>query len=162
MREDGIVRDPDPVRVHREASPIDHPDLSVTKKKLSFGSLFNEVHLPVAYFPRGLPADSLGVKSENGGITLSQDIYNSVGAIFLEGSILQLTGGTVNLELYDYTDGVVKVSLSFNSWGVTRTVQNLKPSLKKGNILGGRLNVTEAGPPGSLAGDAWIRLILRV
>lgn len=68
------------------------------------------------------------------------------------------------MELYDYSAQVVRTSVS----GLTspmvrgRSVLNLKPYLVAGNVLGGRLNVTTAGPAGSVAGDAWIRLILKV
>jgi len=161
---DGIYREPPTLEQHRGAVPIDHPDNSITKPKLSFSNLLNEIHLPIAYFGRNLPADSTGVKSENGGVLLSTGIYNSVTAIYLEVSLLQLTGGTVSLELYDYSAQVVRTSVS----GLTspmvrgRSVLNLKPYLVAGNVLGGRLNVTTAGPAGSVAGDGWIRLILKV
>jgi hypothetical protein len=162
--------------LHRTANPIDHPNGSVTNEKIADGTIdltkkctyipldkkvMTEFYLYIAHFPPNLPADSTGVKSRNGGVLLRSEVFNAVSAIYPEFSLMQLTGGTVQLELYDETAGVVRASTSLTSPVIRgRGGLNLKPYLTAGNTYSGRLNVTTAGATGSVAGDGWIRLVM--
>jgi hypothetical protein len=136
-----------------------------TKELVQLKELLQEdigLELPVflGYFPKGLATDSTGVKAETGNYILPDFIANCREAYF-EASLLQLTGGTVAIELYDATSGAVIASITLSATSYRSRTSNIIASLISGHEVRARFNVTTAGAAGSLGGDSDIKLIFK-
>jgi len=132
-------------------------DLSVTASKLDKTSVLSETALVLGMSPRGLASDSTGVKHETGNTFIPSWVTSMFSAAYFEVSLLQLTGGTIALELYDGTAVITSISRTATTYR-TRGTTNILSSIA-GKEVRGRLNVTTAGGAGSLAGDATYKIV---
>lgn len=132
-------------------------DNAVTPPKIDKTSVLAEQPVVLGMSPRGLASDSTGVKHETGNTLIPSWVTQMFSAAYLEVSLLQLTGGTVALELYDGTNVITSISLTATTYR-TRGTTNILSSIA-GKEVRGRLNVTAAGSSGSLAGDATYKIV---
>ncbi|MEM0457404.1 MAG: hypothetical protein QXI01_06785 [Nitrososphaerota archaeon] len=132
-------------------------DESVTPPKLQKSTVLAELPIVLGMSPRGLASDSTGVKHETANTLIPSWVTNMFSAAYWEVSLLQITGGTVALELYDGTSVIASVSLTATTYR-TRSTTNILSSIA-GKEVRGRLNVTTAGAAGSLAGDATYKIV---
>jgi hypothetical protein len=125
----------------------------VKKTDVEADTIRLEIPIPLGYIPTGLATDSTGVKFETKQYLISSDLLSCAKAIYFESDLQQLTGGTVTLELYDYTAAVVRDSLTLSATTKrARSATNIKGSLVAGNPVGVRFNCTSAGATGSVGG----------
>jgi hypothetical protein len=105
-----------------------------------------EIPIPLGYIPTGLDTASTGVKFETKQYLISSDLLSCAKAIYFETDLQSLGAGvTVAIELYDYTAGVVRDTLSLSATTTrARSTTNIKDSLVAGNPIGVRFNVTTA------------------
>jgi hypothetical protein len=132
-------------------------DLSVTASKLDKNSILSELPVFLGQSPCGLASDSTGVKHETQNIFIPNWFSRMFSAAYFEVSLLQLTGGTVALELYDGTNVIDSISLTTTTYR-TRSSNNVLSSIL-GKDLRARLNVTVAGAAGSLVGDGFYKIV---
>jgi len=135
-------------------------DGSVAKSKIAENAIRLEIPVPLGYIPTGLATDSTGVKFESKRHLISSDLLACAKAAYFETDLQQLTGGTVDIELYDYTAGAVIASLSLSATTKRSRSDNILASLVSGDEVGVRFNVTTAGASGSLGGGASPVLII--
>lgn len=140
------------------ADPI--PTGGLVKSQLAVDTIRLEVPIPLGYIPTGLATDATGVKFEGKQHLLGADTLACVKAAYFESDLQQLTGGTVGLELYDYTAAAVRASLSLSATSKRARSGDILASLVSGNPVGVRFNVTVAGAAGSLGGGCSPVLIL--
>jgi len=119
-----------------------------------------EVPVPLGFIPTGLPTDSTGVKFESKQYVISAELLKHTKVAYFESDLQQLTGGTVAIELYDYTAAAVIASLSQSATTKRVRSANILSGLVIGRPLGVRFNVTAAGAAGSLGGGCSPVLIL--
>ncbi|RSN72957.1 hypothetical protein [Candidatus Methanodesulfokora washburnensis] len=129
-------------------------------KELLQEDILLEISPFLGYFPKGLATDSTGVKAETGNYVIPSFIANCREAYF-EASLLQLTGGTVAIELYDATSGAVIASITLSATSYRSRTSNIIGSLIAGHEVRARFNVTTAGAAGSVGGDCDLRLIFK-
>jgi len=127
-------------------------DGAVTKPKIATDTIRLEIPIPLGFIPTGLATDSTGIKFETKRYLISADVLACAKAIYFESDLRQITGGTVRLELYDYTAGAVRTSLSLSATTKRTRSGDIKASLVSGNPVGVRFNVTTAGAAGSVGG----------
>ena len=132
-------------------------DDNVTPSKLQKSTVFTELPIVLGMSPRGLASDSTGVKHETANILIPSWVTDMFSAAYWEVSLLQRTGGTIALELYDGTSVIDSVSLTATTYR-SRSTKNILGSIV-GKEVRGRLNVTTAGASGSLAGDATYKIV---
>jgi hypothetical protein len=125
---------------------------TLTKDRLAADTIRVEVAIPLGYIPTDLATDSTGVKFESKQHLVSSDLLACAKAAYFESDLQQLTGGTVALELYDYTAAAVRASLSLTATTKRARSGDIKASLVAGNPVGVRFNVTAAGAAGSVGG----------
>ena len=125
---------------------------TLTKDRLAADTIRLEVAIPLGFIPTGLATDSTGVKFEGKQYLVSADLLSCAKAVYFESDLQQLTGGTVSLELYDYTAAAVRASLSLSATTMRSRSADVKASLVAGNPVGVRFNVTAAGAAGSVGG----------
>jgi len=135
---------------------------TVPKDALAANAIRLEIPVPLGYIPTGLATDSTGVKFESKQYLVSSDLLACAKAAYFESDLQQLTGGTVALELYDYTAAVVMASLSLSATTKRARSDNILASLVAGNYVGVRFNVTTAGAAGSVGGGCSPVLIIVV
>lgn len=140
------------------ADPI--PTGGLVKSQLAANTIQLEVPVPLGYIPTGLATDATGVKSESRQYLVSAELLACAKAAYFESDLQQLTGGTVNLELYDYTAAAVRASLTLSATSKRSRSANILASLVSGNPVGVRFNVTTAGAAGSLGGGCSPVLVL--
>ena len=133
---------------------------TITKDRLTPDTIRLEIPIPLGYIPTGLATDSTGVKFESKQYLVSSDVLACAKAAYFETDLQQLTGGTVAIELYDYTAATVRASLSLSATTKRARSGNIKASLVAGNPVGVRFNVTTAGAAGSVGGGCSPVLIL--
>jgi hypothetical protein len=134
-------------------------DRSVTPDKLDTATVVAELPIHLGQSPRGLASDSTGVKHETANLLVPAWVSSFFSAAYWEVGLQQLTGGTVALELYNATAAAVADSISLTATTYrTRRTNNILSSIA-GKEVRGRLNVTSAGAAGSLAGDAFYRIV---
>jgi hypothetical protein len=119
-----------------------------------------EIPVPLGFIPTGLATDATGVKFEAKQYVVSAELLACAKAAYFESDLQQLTGGTVALELYDYTAAAVRASLSLSATSKGTRSADILASLVSGNPVGVRFNVTAAGAAGSLGGGCSPVLIL--
>jgi len=119
-----------------------------------------EVPVPLGFIPTGLATDSTGVKFESKQYVVSAGLLKHAKYAYFETDLQQLTGGTVAIELYDYTAAAVRASLSQSATTKRARSANILTSLVSGNPVGVRFNVTTAGAAGSLGGGCSPVLII--
>ncbi|MEM1548903.1 MAG: hypothetical protein QXM02_07800 [Thermoproteota archaeon] len=124
---------------------------------LLLADILTELPIVLGMSPRGLASDSTGVKHETGNILIPSWAGSMFSAAYLEVSILQWTGGTIALELYDGASVIDSLSFTATSYR-SRSTKNILGSIV-GKEVRGRLNVTTAGAAGSLAGDATYKIV---
>ncbi|MEM2571343.1 MAG: hypothetical protein QXP96_06475 [Thermoproteota archaeon] len=124
---------------------------------LLLADILTELPIVLGMSPRGLASDSTGVKHETGNILIPSWVGSMFSAAYLEVSILQRTGGTIALELYDGASVIDSLSFTATSYR-SRSTKNILGSIV-GKEVRGRLNVTTAGASGSLAGDATYKIV---
>jgi len=132
-------------------------DQGISAVKLNKASVLGELPVVVGYSPKGLATDSTGVKHETGNIYVPSWVTRMFSASYLEVSLLQLTGGTVALEIYDGTNVIDSISLNTTSYR-TRSSNNILSSIA-GKEVRGRFNVKTAGSSGSVGGDATYKIV---
>lgn len=132
-------------------------DGSVTPPKLQKTTVLAELPVVLGTSPRGLDAASTGVKHETANTLIPPWVASMFSAAYWEVGLLQITGGTVALELYDGSSVIASTSLTAATYR-TRSSTNILPSIA-GKEVRGRLNVTTAGAAGSLAGDATYKIV---
>jgi len=133
-------------------------DDGISAPKLKKSSVLSELPILLGQSPRGLASDSTGVKHETANTLIPSWVSSMFSAAYWEVALLQLTGGTVALELYDGASVIASVSLTATTYR-TRSTTNILPSIA-GKEVRGRLNVISAGAAGSLAGDAFYKVVL--
>jgi hypothetical protein len=121
-------------------------DASVPKGKLIADTVRLEVAIPLGFIPTGLDTGSTGVKFESKQYLISSALLSCAKEIYFETDLQSLgTGVTVAIELYDYTAGAVRDSLTLSATTKrSRSTTNIKASLVAGNPVGVRFNVTTA------------------
>jgi hypothetical protein len=124
----------------------------VTKAQLAADTIRLEIPIPLGFIPTGLATDATGVKFESKQYLVSADVLACAKAAYFETDLQQLTGGTVALELYDYTAAAVVASLSQSATTKRVRSADIKASLVSGNPVGVQFNVTTAGAAGSVGG----------
>lgn len=132
-------------------------DESVTPTKLQKSTILAELPIVLGTSPRGLDAASTGVKHETANTLIPSWVTSMFSAAYWEVGLLQITGGTIALELYDGTSVIASISLTATTYR-TRSTTNILSSIA-GKEVRGRLNVTTAGASGSLAGDATYKIV---
>ncbi|MEM0112986.1 MAG: hypothetical protein QW253_00105 [Metallosphaera sp.] len=132
-------------------------DESVTPSKLQKSTILAELPIVLGTSPRGLDAASTGVKHETANTLIPSWVTSMFSAAYWEVGLLQITGGTIALELYDGTSVIASISLTATTYR-TRSTTNILSSIA-GKEVRGRLNVTTAGASGSLAGDATYKIV---
>ncbi|MEM3725131.1 MAG: hypothetical protein QW209_06420 [Nitrososphaerota archaeon] len=132
-------------------------DESVTPTKLQKSTILAELPIVLGTSPRGLDAASTGVKHETANTLIPSWVTSMFSAAYWEVGLLQITGGTIALELYDGTSVIDSISLTATTYR-TRSTTNILSSIA-GKEVRGRLNVTTAGASGSLAGDATYKIV---
>lgn len=130
------------------------PISGLTKTQLAANTIRLEIPVPLGYIPTGLATDSTGVKFETKQYLISSELLDSAKAVYFETDLQQLTGGTVSIELYDYTAARVIASISLSTTTKRTRSSNILASLVAGNPVGVRFNVTTAGATGSVGGGA--------
>jgi len=137
--------------------PVSNVDIlpaTITKDRLASNTITLEIPIPLGFIPTGLATDSVGVKFESKQYLISSTLLQSAKNVYFESDLQQLTGGTVALELYDYTALVVITSLSLSATTKRTRSADILASLVAGNPVGVRFNVTTAGATGSVGGGA--------
>jgi len=119
-----------------------------------------EVPVPLGFIPTGLATDTTGVKLESKQYLVSAELLACAKAAYFESDLQELTGGTVDLELYDYTAAAVRTSLTLSATSKRERSADILASLVTGNPVGVRFNVTAAGADGSVGGGCSPVLIL--
>ena len=119
-----------------------------------------EIAIPLGYIPEGQATDTVGVKKETGRYVLSADLLRHAKAAYFETDLQQLTGGTVDIELYDYTAAAVIASITLNAVSPRQRSADILAALTAGNEIGVRFNVTTAGAGGSVGGGCSPKLII--
>ena len=127
------------------------PRAGITKAQLATDTIRLEIPIPLGFIPRGLATDATGVKFESKQYLVSADVLACAKAAYFESDLQQLTGGTVALELYDYTAAAVIASLSLSATTKRTRSADIKASLVSGNPVGVRFNCTAAGAAFSAA-----------
>ena len=135
---------------------------SVTKDRLATDTIRLEIPVPLGFIPTNLNTASTGVKFESKRYLLSSDLLACAKVAYFETDLQQLTGGTVAIELYDYTADTVRTSISLSATTKRTRSSNILASLVAGNEVGVRFNVTTAGASGSVGGGASPVLIIVV
>ena len=135
-------------------------DGTITSAKLAADAVRFEIAVPLGYIPTGLPTDSTGIKFESKQYLISSDLLRHAKAAYFESDLQQLTGGSVAIELYDYTAAAVRASLSLSAATKRARSGDIRASLAAGNTVGVRFNVTSAGAAGSLGGGCSPVLVL--
>jgi hypothetical protein len=135
---------------------------TITKDRLATDTIRLEIPIPLGFIPTGLDTASTGVKFESKRYLLSSDLLACAKAAYFETDLQQLTGGTVAIELYDYTAATVRTSISLSATTKRTRSSNVLASLVAGNEVGVRFNVTSAGASGSVGGGASPVLIIVV
>ncbi len=120
-----------------------------------------EIHLPLGYIPTGLATDSTGVKFETKRIVLSSQNVKHLSAAYLETDLQQLTGGTVAIDLYNYTDGTIMTTISLTATTMRAESPNVISYIIAGKTIGVRFRVVTAGAAGSVGGGCSPVLKLR-
>jgi len=133
---------------------------TLTKDRLAANTIRLEIPIPLGFIPTGLATDSTGVKFESKQYLISADVLACAKAVYFESDLQQLTGGAVALELYDYTAGAVRASLSLSATTKRTRSADIKASLVSGNPVGVRFSVTTAGAAGSVGGGCSPVLII--
>lgn len=133
---------------------------TLTKDRLAANAVQAEVHVPLGFIPTDLSTASQGVKFESKQALISAGMLSCAKAAYFESDLQQLTGGTVSLELYDYTAATVRASLSLSTTTKRSRSGDVKASLVAGNPVGVRFNVTTAGETGSVGGGCSPVLVL--
>ncbi len=137
-------------------------DTTIAKSKLAINTIRLEIPVPLGFIPTGLATDSTGVKFESKQYLISSDLLACAKAAYFETDLQQLTGGTVAIELYDYTAGVVRTSISLSATTKRARSADILASLIAGNSIGVRFNVVTAGGAGSVGGGCSPMLIILV
>ena len=135
---------------------------SITKDRLATYTIRLEIPVPLGFIPTGLDTASTGVKFESKRYLLSSDLLACAKAAYFETDLQQLTGGTVAIQLYDYTAATVRTSISLSATTKRTRSSNILASLVAGNEVGVRFNVTTAGASGSVGGGCSPVLIIVV
>jgi hypothetical protein len=134
-------------------------DQSITPAKIDKTTVVAELPIYLGQSPRGLASDSTGVKHETANLLIPTWVSSFFSAAYWEVGLLQLTDGTVALELYDATSAAVATAISLTATTYrTRSTNNILSGIA-GKEVRGRLNVTSNGAAGSLAGDAFYRIV---
>jgi len=133
---------------------------TLTKDRLAANTIRLEIPIPLGFIPTGLATDSTGVKFESKQYLVSADVLACAKAAYFETDLQQLTGGTVAIELYDYTAAAVRTSLSLSATTKRSRSADILASLVSGNPVGVRFNVTTAGAAGSVGGGCSPVLII--
>ena len=134
-------------------------DQSVTPAKIDKTTVVAELPIYLGQSPRGLASDSTGVKHETANLLIPTWVSSFFSAAYWEVGLLQRTGGTVALELYNATAGAVATAISLTATTYrTRGTTNVLSAIT-GKEVRARLNITAAGAAGSLAGDAFYRIV---
>ena len=107
----------------------------------------------------GLAADTTGVKYEAGSTVVTADLKRHLKAATFEVVLSRITGGTVAVELFDYTAGTVITSVSLTSATRRSTAAVDIAKLVVGNEVGVRWNVTSASAGAVFDADP-VRLLL--
>jgi hypothetical protein len=127
---------------------------TITKDRLATDTIRLEIPVPLGYIPTSLATDSTGVKFETKQYLVSSDLLACAKAAYFETDLQQLTGGTVAIELYDYTAATVRTSISLSATTKRSRSGDIKASLVAGNPVGVRFNCVTAGASGSVGGGA--------
>jgi len=135
---------------------------SITKDRLATDTIRLEIPVPLGFIPTGLATDSTGVKFESKQYLVSSNLLACAKNVYFETDLQQLTGGTVAIELYDYTAAVVIASISLSATTKRSRSGDIKASLVAGNPVGVRFNTVTAGASGSVGGGASPILIIVV
>jgi hypothetical protein len=135
---------------------------SITKDRLATNTIRLEIPVPLGFIPTGLDTASTGVKFESKRYLLSSDLLACAKAAYFETDLQQRTGGTVAIELYNYTAATVITSISLSATTKRTRSSNILASLVANNEVGVRFNVTTAGASGSVGGGASPVLIIVV
>jgi hypothetical protein len=135
----------------------------VRKADVEADTIRLEIPIPLGYIPTGLDTASTGVKFETKQYLISLDLLSCAKAIYFETDLQSLGEGvTVAIELYDYTAGAVRDTITLSATTKrTRSTTNIKDSLVAGNPVGVRFNVT-TGATGTTSGGASPILIVVV
>lgn len=144
----------------RHVAGGDDPISGLTKAQLATNTIRIEIAIPLGYIPTDLATDSTGVKFETKQYLISSDLLACAKSAYFESDLQQLTGGAVDLELYDYTAGAVRASLSLSATTKRARSADIRAGLVAENSVGVRFNVTEAGATGSVGGGCSPVLII--
>jgi hypothetical protein len=111
-----------------------------------------EVAVPFGYIPTELATDTTGVKYESKQYVVSAGLLKHAKAVYFETDLQQLTGGTVDIELYDYTATTVRTYRRLSAMSKRSRSADILSSLVSGNPVGVRFNVSTQGSSGSKGG----------
>lgn len=132
----------------------------ISKSDIIPNTIRAEIAIPLGFIPTGLDTATTGIKFETKQYLVSADLLQSAKAVYFESDLQQLTGGTVALELYDYTAAAIRASLTLSAPTKRARSADIRAALVSGNSVGVRFNVTTAGAVGSVGGGCSPVLII--
>jgi hypothetical protein len=133
---------------------------AVKKEHFPTNEIQIEVPVPLGFIPTELATDSTGVKFESKQYVVSAELLKHAKAVYFETDLQQLTGGTVDIELYDYTATTVRTYRRLSATSKRSRSADILSSLVIGNPVGVRFNVSTAGTTGSKGGGCNPALIV--